>query len=71
MHSLAKTLSESQVAHQARSRGREASDKDLCVVVATPSTSFIRAQSLYLINRLGFLGEGAKAEVGKCSWLGD
>ena len=34
MHSLVKTLAETQVAHQARSRGRKASDNELGVVVA-------------------------------------
>ena len=29
------------------------------------SLTFIRAQSLYLLNRLGFLGEGAKAAAGR------
>ena len=69
MHSLVKTLAETQVAHQARSRGREASDNEFGVVVAQVrkylSTSFIRAQSLCLINRLGFLGDGAKAAFGR------
>ena len=34
MHSLVKTLAETQFAQQARSRGREASDNELGVVVA-------------------------------------
>ena len=52
-----------------RSRGREASDNELGVVISQIrkylSTSFIRAQSLCLLNRLGFLGEGAKAAAGR------
>ena len=46
----------------------EISDKELGIVVAQVrnylSVTFIRAQSLCLLNRLGFLGEGAKAAAG-------
>ena len=59
LHNLVKTLAESKVARQARSKGREASDNELGVVVAQVrkylSTSFIRAQSLCLQNRLAYL----------------
>ena len=67
LHNLVKTLAESKVARQARSKGREASDNELGVVVAQVrkylSTSFIRAQSLCLLNRLAYLGEGARSAV--------
>ena len=57
------------MAAKARSMGREASDNELGVVISQIrkylSTSFIRAQSLCLLNRLGFLGEGAKAAAGR------
>ena len=33
--------------------------------VSKLSVTFIRAQSLCLLNRLGFLGEGAKAAAGR------
>ena len=77
LHSLVKTLAESQVAAKARSMGREASDNELGVVISQVrkylSTSFIRAQSLCLLNRLGFLGEGAKAaaQQGGGTWPRD
>ena len=47
------------------------SDKELGVIVSQVrkylSTSFIRAQSLCLINRLCYLGEGAQAAAGRRS----
>ena len=49
--------------------GRQMSDKELGVIVNQVrkylSTSFIRAQSLCLINRLSYLGEGAQAAAGR------
>ena len=69
LHILVKTLAETQVAVKARSMGREASKNELGVVISQVrkylSTAFIRAQSLCLLNRLGFLGEGAKAAAGR------
>ena len=66
---MVKTLAETQVAVKARSMGREASDNELGVVIRQVrkylSTAFIRAQSLCLLNRLGYLGEGAKAAAGR------
>ena len=63
------TLAETQVAVKARSMGREASDNELGVVISQVrkylSTAFIRAQSLCLLNRLGYLVEGAKSAVGR------
>ena len=45
------------------------SDKELGIVVSQVrkylSTSFVRAQSLCLLNRLCFLGEGAVAAAGR------
>ena len=71
LHKLVKTLGEVKVAKQARDTGREASDKELGVIISQIrkylSTSFVRAQSLCLINRLAHLGEGAKAAAGRRS----
>ena len=54
---------------QARALGRQMSDKELGVIVNQVrkylSTSFVRAQSLCLINRLSYLGEGAQAAAGR------
>ena len=51
------------------SLGRDISDKELGIIVTQIrkylSTSFIRAQSLCLINRLSYLGEGAQAAAGR------
>ena len=56
------------MAAKARALGRQMSDKELGVIVNQVrkylSTSFIRAQSLCLINRLSYLGEGAQAAAG-------
>ena len=69
LHSLVKTISDTKVAAKARALGREASDKELGLVVTQVrkylSVAFIRAQSLCLVNRLGFIGEGAKAAAGR------
>ena len=69
MHSLIKVMGETKVAAQARDRGRPASDNELGVVMAQIrkylSTAFVRAQGLCLINRLCFLGEGARAAAGR------
>ena len=69
MHSLVKTIAETEVATKARALGRDLSDKELGIVVTQVRkylcTSFIRAQSLCLINRLCFLGEGAVAAAGR------
>ena len=69
LHSLVKTIADVKVAAKARALGREISDKELGIVVAQVrkylSVTFIRAQSLCLLNRLGFLGEGAKAAAGR------
>ena len=69
MLSLIKVLGETKVAARARARGRQSSDNELGVVIAQIrkylSTAFVRAQGLCLINRLCFLGEGAKAAAGR------
>ena len=69
LHSLVKVLAETKLAAKARSLGRQMSEKELGVVVNQVrrylSTSFIRAQSLCLINRLSYLGEGAQAAAGR------
>ena len=71
LHSLVKVLSETKLATKARALGREMSDKELGIIVTQVrkylSTSFIRAQSLCLINRLSFLDEGAQAATGRRS----
>jgi hypothetical protein len=69
LHILVKTMADSKVAAKARALGRDISDKELGIVVTQIrkylSTSFVRAQSLCLINRLSFLGEGAQAAAGR------
>ena len=49
----------------ARSWARPASDNKLGAVVSqirrVLSTTFVRAQSLYLLSRVGYLGSGASA----------
>ena len=69
LHSLVKVLAETKLAAKARSLGRQMSDKELGVIVNQVrkylSTSFIRVQSLCLINRLSYLGEGAQAAAGR------
>ena len=62
-------MGETKVAAQARERGRPASDNELGVVISQIrkflSTAFIRAQGLCLLNRLCFLGKGAKEAAGR------
>ena len=69
MHSLIKVMRETKVAAQASARGRPASDNEMGAVVSQIrkflSTAFIRAQSLCLLNRLYFLGKGAKEAAGR------
>jgi hypothetical protein len=69
LHILVKTMADCKVAAKARALGRDISDKELGIVVTQIrkylSTSFVRAQSLCLINRLSFLGEGAQAAAGR------
>ena len=69
LHSLVKVIAETKVANKARALGRDMSDKELGIVVSQVrkylSTSFVRAQSLCLLNRLCFLGEGAVAAAGR------
>ena len=69
MHSTIKVMWETKVAAQARDRGRPASDNELGVVISQIrkflSTAFVRAQSLCLLNRLRFLGKGAKEAAGR------
>ena len=69
LHSLVKVLGETKVAAWARERGRPASDNELGVVISQIrrclSTAFIRAQGLCLLNRLCFLGKGAKEAAGR------
>ena len=69
LHSLVKVLAETKLAAKARSLGRQMSEKELGIIVNQVrrylSSSFIRAQSLCLINRLSYLGEGAQAAAGR------
>ena len=69
LHSLVKVLAETKLAAMARALGRQMSDKELGIIVNQVrkylSTSFVRAQSLCLINRLSYLGEGAQAAAGR------
>ena len=61
LHSLITILGESRVT----ARGREGGDEELGQVLGqirqTLSCSFVRAQALCLISRLGQLGPGAKS----------
>ena len=65
LHTLVKVLAETKLAAKARALGREMSDKELGIIVTQVrkylSTSFIRAQSLCLINKLSLLGATALA----------
>ena len=65
LHNLVKVLGDSKAAARARSRGRQTSDRELGALIAQIrkylSVAFTRAQSLCLVNRLRFLGEGARA----------
>ena len=69
MHQLIKVLAENKLAAKARSLGREMSENELGVITTQIrkylATAFIRAQSLCLLNRLCFLGEGAKEAAGR------
>ena len=69
LHNLVKVLGDTKLATRARAMGREGSDNELGVIIGqirrNLSTAFIRAQNLCLINRLGFLGEGARAAAGR------
>ena len=69
LHSLVKTLGDTKLAARARAMGREGSDNELGVIIGQIrkflSVAFVRAQNLCLLNRLGFLGEGAKAAAGR------
>jgi hypothetical protein len=73
LHALIKVLGETKVAARARARGRQASDNELGVVISQIrkylTTSFIRAQSLCLLNRICFLGEGQRQQLGDGTWL--
>ena len=64
LHSLVKVLAETKLAAKARALGRQMSDKELGVIVnqvrKNLSTSFARAQSLCLINRLSYLVRGPR-----------
>ena len=57
------------MAPEARARDRQAADIELGVAIAQIrkylSTAFVRAQGLCLLNRLCFLGEGARAAAGR------
>ena len=64
---MVKVLGESNAAARARSRGRQTSDRELGALIAQIrkylSVAFTRAQSLCLVNRLRFLGEGASVKI--------
>ena len=69
IHSLVKVIGDSKAASRARARGRQTSDRELGALIAQTrrylSVAFTRAQGLCLLNRLGFLGEGARAAAGR------
>ena len=62
---MVKIVEENKVAVETRTTGREASDNVVGVIISQIrmylSTAFIREQSLCLLNRLCYLGEGARA----------
>ena len=64
MHSLIKIMAESSVAAKGRARGWEGGDGELGLVLGQIrrrlSCSFVRAQALCLLARLGQLGPGAR-----------
>ena len=66
---MVKSLGDTKLAARARAMGREGSDNELGVIIGQIrkflSVAFVRAQNLCLLNRLGFLGEGAKAAAGR------
>ena len=65
MHNLVKVMGETKVVAKARARGRQASNNELWVIIAQIrnflSATFLKYQSLCLINRLGYLEDIAKA----------
>ena len=65
LHSLIKILGESRVAARGQARGWEGGDGELGLVLGqirrTLSCTFVRAQALCLLSRLGQLGPGAKS----------
>ena len=69
LHNLVKVIGDCQLTAKSRALGRSLSDNELGQIITQIrkflSTSFITAQSLCLINRLCFLGDGAKAAAGR------
>ena len=65
LHELVRTLAECRVAGRVRARGQEASDWELGEAMGqirrALSLDAVRAQSLCLLARLCYLGEGAHA----------
>ena len=64
LHSLVKIMGESSVAARGRARGWEGGEGELGLVLGQTrrrlSCSFVRAQALCLLARLGQLGPGAR-----------
>ena len=62
-------MGESKLAAKARSLGRQCSENEYGIIVSQIrrylSTAFIRAQSMFLLNRLCYLGDGAQAAAGR------
>ena len=69
LHRLVKVMGETKLAAKSRSLGRECSDTELGIIVSQIrrylSTAFVRAQSMCLLNRLCYLGDGAQAAAGR------
>ena len=65
LHSLVKLLGEQRVISQARARGIPASDRQLGVSIGqirrVLSVNFVKAQSVCLLSRVGYLGPGGKS----------
>ena len=64
LHNLIRTMAEMKVAARSRARGQDGPDQELGLVLGeirrTLSVEFVRAQSLCLLSRLTYLGEGSR-----------
>ena len=69
LHELVKVMGETKLAAKARSLGRECSENEYGLIISQIrrylSTAFVRAQSMCLLNRLCYLGDGAQAAAGR------
>ena len=67
LHNLVKVMAETRVASNARAEGRPASSRELGIVTGQIrrilSVTFVRAQAVCLLARVGYLGDGSKAAM--------